>query len=164
MVEKDLQKVLSWRNHPKVRAYMYTQHEISIKEHALWFERASNDAQRHILIYEKDGVPMGFINIHETVDEGVANWGFYVAPDSQKGTGRALGIEALRFAFNSIGLKKVCGQVLAFNERSIIYHLNLGFHRENIMKQQYFDGKSFHDVICLGLFASDWLLKCNTKP
>jgi hypothetical protein len=33
MADADVERVLAWRNHLKVRRYMYTQHEITLDEH-----------------------------------------------------------------------------------------------------------------------------------
>lgn len=156
MNEGDLDQVLSWRNHPEVRRYMYTQHEISREEHARWFARALQDSERHLLVFEIDTTPLGFINIHRIASGGIADWGFYAAPDAPNGTGRALGQAALRYAFEAAGLHKLCGQALAFNERSIRLHLSLGFQREGVLRQQHFDGQQYHDVVCFGLLASEW--------
>jgi UDP-4-amino-4,6-dideoxy-N-acetyl-beta-L-altrosamine N-acetyltransferase len=155
MTCEDLERVLGWRNHEEVRRYMYTQHEISLVEHTRWFERASLDTSRHLLVFESDAVPLGFINIHEIAIGGVADWGFYAAPDAPKGTGRQLGQAALRYAFNHAGLHKICGQAIAYNERSIKFHLNLGFQQEGILREQHFDGQRYHDVVCFGLLATD---------
>lgn len=156
MNEGDLERVLSWRNHPEVRRYMYTQHEISLEEHTRWFARASQDPERHLLVFEIDATSQGFINIHQIASGGIADWGFYAAPDAPKGAGRALGQAALRYAFKAAGLYKLCGQALAFNERSIRFHLSLGFQREGVLRQQHFDGQQYHDVVCFGLLANEW--------
>lgn len=156
MTEGDLKRVLSWRNHPEVRRYMYTQHEIAFEEHARWFARASQDPARHLLVFEIDTLPVGFVNIHQIASGGIADWGFYAAPDAPKGAGRALGQAALRYAFETVTLRKVCGQALAFNERSIRFHLNLGFQQESVLHHQHFDGQQYQDVVCFGLLASEW--------
>jgi UDP-4-amino-4,6-dideoxy-N-acetyl-beta-L-altrosamine N-acetyltransferase len=156
MVEGDLELVLSWRNHPEIRRYMYTQCEITLEEHAGWFARVSQDPGRHILVFEIDKTPLGFINIHQIANGGIANWGFYAAPDAPNGLGRLLGQAALRHAFEAVRLHKLCGQALAFNERSIHLHLILGFQREGILSQQHYDGQRYHDVVCFGLLASEW--------
>lgn len=156
MNEGDLERVLAWRNHPNVRRYTFTQHEISHEEHARWFARASQDPKRHLLVFEMDMTPLGFINIHQIANGGIADWGFYAAFDAPKGTGRALGEAALRYTFETAGLTKLCGQALAFNERSIRLHLALGFQREGVLRQQHFDGQQYHDVVFFGLLASEW--------
>lgn len=156
MTNEDLTRVLAWRNHEEVRRYMYTQHEISLAEHSRWFERASQDSNRHLLVFESNAVPLGFINLHQIAFGGVADWGFYAAPDAPKGTGRQLGQAALQYAFIHLGLHKLCGQALGHNERSIRFHRSLGFQQEGILREQHFDGQSYHDVVCFGLLASEW--------
>jgi UDP-4-amino-4,6-dideoxy-N-acetyl-beta-L-altrosamine N-acetyltransferase len=156
MTSQDLERVLAWRNHKEVRRYMYTQHEICLEEHTRWFERASQDASRHLLVFEVDATALGFINIHQIGPGGVADWGFYVAPNAPRGTGRRLGQIALRHAFTQVGLHKLCGQALAYNERSIKFHLSQGFLQEGILRDQHFDGQRHHDVVCFGLIASEW--------
>ena len=157
MKESDLERVLSWRNHPEIRRYMYTQHEISLEEHARWFTQESQDPDRHLLLFEIDTTPLGFINIQQISSGGIADWGFYVAPGAPKGTGHALGQATLQYAFAMAGLQKLCSQALAFNERSIRFHLRLGFQREGALRQHHFDGQQYHDVVCFGLLASEWL-------
>lgn len=156
MNQADMDQVLAWRNHPEVRRFMYSQLEISAEEHAQWFARASQDPERHLLMFEINKSPLGFINIHLIASGGIADWGFYVAPDAAKGTGRSLGQAALRYAFEAAGVNKLCGQALASNERSIRFHLNLGFQREGILRQQRFDGQQYHDVFCFGMLAREW--------
>lgn len=160
MTESDLKQVLAWRNHLEIRRFMYTQHEISLEEHTRWFTQASQNPEKHLLIFEIDENPCGFINIHQIAGGGIADWGFYTAPDAPKGTGKALGQAALKFAFSVIRVHKLCGQALAFNERSARFHLSLGFHREGLLRQHHFDGQNYHDVVCFGLLANEWH-QCN---
>ena len=156
MNKEDLERVLSWRNHPEIRRKMYSHQEISLEEHASWFARSSQDPERHLLMFESDGSPFGFINIHQIASGGIADWGFYTAPDAPKGTGQALGQAALRYAFEAARLHKLCGQVLAFNELSIRFHLALGFQHEGVLRQQHFDGQQYLDVVCFGLLSKEW--------
>lgn len=156
MSSSDLEQVLAWRNHPDVRRYMYTQHEISLDEHRRWFEKASRDPARHLLVFESGCTPLGFVNIHEIASGGIANWGFYAAPTAPKNTGRLLGRSALQYAFAETGLHKICGHALAYNERSIRFHRRQGFQQEGIMREHHFDGQRYHDVVCFGLLACEW--------
>lgn len=156
MQEADLERVLSWRNDPKIRRNMYSRHEISFEEHARWFAKASQQPERHLLVFEMNKTPLGFVNIHQIANGGIADWGFYAAPEASKGTGRALGQATLRYAFSVLKLHKLCGQAIGFNEQSIRLHLNLGFQREGVLRQQYFDGQQYHDVVCFGLLVSEW--------
>ena len=156
MTSDDLDTVLAWRNHPEVRRYMYTQHEIALEEHRAWFNRASCDSSKHLLIFEVNGSARGFVSFIVRAVPGIADWGFYIAPEAEKGTGRQLGQTALDYAFQSLHLHKICGQALAFNERSIKFHRGLGFQQEGILRDQHYDGESYHAVICFGLLSTEW--------
>ncbi len=163
MTFTDLDQVLKWRNHKEVRRYMYTSREINLGEHLAWFERSILNNKLHLLIFECDNVPSGYVSFEEHKFPTVADWGFYLMPDSPTGMGRLLGIAALNFAFNRLGFYKVCGQVISYNERSIKYHLNLGFQQEGILREQYFDGVNYHNVINFGLLASEWSKAAGKK-
>ena len=156
MVYADLERVLAWRNHPDVRRYMYTQHEITLDEHQRWYERTLSDPKKHLLIFEVNQQPLGFVSFNETGNGGIADWGFYVAPNAPKGSGRQLGRAALSHAFTQLKLHKVCGQALAYNQRSILFHQSLGFQQEGMLRDQHFDCERYHHVICFGLLSHEW--------
>lgn len=156
MTEYDLERVLEWRNHPDIRRYMYTQHEITLSEHTNWFEKAIRNPNKHLLIFELNGIPTGFVSINGTENDSIAEWGFYVAPNSEKGTGRQLGKTILNYAFEVLKLHKICGQALAYNLPSINFHTSLGFTQEGLLRDQHFDGQSYNDIVHFGLLANEW--------
>ena len=155
MTSDDLHQVLSWRNHPDIRRYMFTQHEIPLSEHQRWFEQALLNPCKHLLIFDVEECPMGFIQLNQLSGTPIADWGFYTAPDAPKGTGNRLGRAALRYAFDDLALHKVCGQALDFNESSINFHRALGFQQEGLLREQHYDGQAYHDVLCFGLLKSE---------
>ena len=156
MVETDLEQVLEWRNHPAVRKYMYSTHDISMDEHCVWFAHANKNPATALLIYEQVGKPQGFVNITQTRCAEVADWGFYLAPDAPKGSGSELGKQALNYAFTQLNLHKLCGQALSLNTRSIAFHKRLGFVEEGCLREQHCDGSQFHDILCFGLLSKEW--------
>lgn len=155
----DLPLVRGWRNHPDVRAVMFTTHEISADEHERWFAAASADPARHLLVYEADGVPTGFASLVRLRGSDVADWGFYLAPDAPRGSGAALGAAVLDHAFGPLALHKVCGQALASNAASIRLHDKLGFRREGQLREQHADGTRHHDVVVFGLLRAEWVAR-----
>lgn len=156
MLATDLERVLTWRNHPKVRRYMLNQHEIQMAEHCSWFERAMSDQSRRLLIVEKNEIPFGFVQFYNIAPAAAADWGFYASPDAQPGSGRSLGLCALHFGFETLQLHKVCGQTLRFNEASIRFHLSLGFQQEGVLREQKRIANTYHDLICFGLLSHEW--------
>lgn len=156
MREDDLERVLGWRNHPDIRRYMLTQHEISLEEHCIWFARASQDPSRRLLIVEEGEVPLGYVQFTGVVSEGIAHWGFYAAPKAVKGSGRKLGQVALDYGFQALRLHKICGEALAFNEASITFHTKLGFRQEGVLRNQCQIAGIYYDLICFGLLGHEW--------
>jgi UDP-4-amino-4,6-dideoxy-N-acetyl-beta-L-altrosamine N-acetyltransferase len=156
MVHSDLSLVLCWRNQQEVRRNMFSQHEITQIEHQKWFEKSSQDPKKHLLIFEVNHQSIGFVNFYEIGSGGTAEWGFYTAPDAPRGSGQQLGNAALRHAFINLNLHRVCGQALEYNSRSIRMHKSLGFKQEGILRDQHFDGASYHHIICFGLLRNDW--------
>lgn len=154
----DYPSLMQWRNDPRIRRYMYTQHIITAEEHHNWINKITTDDRYHPLILECNKELLGFVNIHQIAQGGIADWGFYTSPDAPKGTGSKLGEQALDYAFNTLQLHKLCSQALDFNEASRKFHKRLGFKEEGILEQHHFDGQKYHDVICFGLLASEYHL------
>lgn len=155
MAVVDLAKVLSWRNEPGVRRCMITQHELSMEEHRRWFDRTSGDATRQNLIVEEGEAPLGVAQFSGVTVGGIAEWGFYLVSGARPGAGRTLGVAALGYAFGTLQLHKVCGQVLEYNERSIRFHERLGFVREGVLRKHVMIDGVYHDLVCFGLLRTE---------
>jgi UDP-4-amino-4,6-dideoxy-N-acetyl-beta-L-altrosamine N-acetyltransferase len=156
MAEEDLTMVLAWRNHPEVRRFMFTQHEISLAEHTEWFMRVVQDNTRRLLIVQEQSSPIGYVQFSNVERGGVADWGFYARPDAPKGTGRKLGTLALDHAFGQMELHKVCGQAIVTNYASIRFHERLGFKREAVLRDQKRVNDRYQTLICFGLLVHEW--------
>lgn len=148
--------VLAWRNHPAVRSFMLTQHEISLEEHRQWFERVKLEKTRLHLVVMDGTAPIGFVQFNSVSQGGIADWGFYVRPDAPKGSGTKLGKAALMHGFNVIGLHKVCGLAIDINSVSIAFHLKMGFQEEGRLRDQQRMGDRYHTLVCFGLLAKEW--------
>ena len=157
MVRSDLPLVLAWRNHISVRSYMYSQHEIGAAEHESWYEKSMRNSNHHLLIFEYEREPIGFVKFVQIENTKDADWGFYAAPHARVGTGRQLGYTALRYGFEKLGLVKIKGQALNHNERSIKMHLALGFNRLSIKEDTYYDGKKYHQIVAFSILRDDWV-------
>lgn len=157
MVQGDLALILSWRNHPTVRQHMLTQHEISLAEHQHWFQCASGDARRKLLIVEEAGIAIGHVNFSGVEPGGVADWGFYAAPGAAKGSGKKVCATALTTAFNEFQLHKVCGHALQSNKASAGLHLRLGFSLEGRLREHSRTGQVYQDLLCFGLLKREWM-------
>lgn len=156
MREHDLELILEWRNDPSTRNKMFNSATISPEEHRAWFARVATSGDRHLLLYEEDGIPMAFANVKTCPHQKLAEWGFFKRPKARGGVGVAFGFTTLNYLFSEMRIHKVSGKVISGNERSYNLHLKLGFSVEGKLSDNHFDGKFFHDVFCFGLLSKDW--------
>jgi UDP-4-amino-4,6-dideoxy-N-acetyl-beta-L-altrosamine N-acetyltransferase len=156
MTHADLENVLAWRNDEAVRRMMLKPEVISWEDHCKWFELASKAPNRKLLVAARDGAAFGFAQLAWDEKSKVADWGFHVSPAAPAGSGTLMCAAVLDFAFSNAVLHKVCGQVLAFNEKSCALHRRLGFEQEGVLQSHHHAGGQWHDVVCFGIFPDGW--------
>ena len=161
MGEDDLEYALRWRNHTDIRRFMLSQHVITPSEHRAWFDRASRDETRALLVIEEYGRPLGCVIFSGVKKGATADWSFYSAPESPAGNGTRICATALDFAFSDLRLHKVAGRVLDFNHASIRIHQRLGFTQEGNLREHSLINGTYHNLFCFGVFSSEWLTQKN---
>jgi len=159
MAEADLETILRWRNAERIRANMYTDHEISMDEHRAWFARTQQDSDTVNLICEHEGVPVGFVNfIQIDRKNGKAYWGFYLGEESGRGRGPAMEFLALDYAFDVLGLRKLCCEVFSFNQPVLKLHEKFGFKEEGCFRKHVLKKDRYEDIVSLAIFQEDWTM------
>lgn len=157
MTDADLKEVLMWRNAPRVRENMYSQHEISWDEHLAWWAASKARNDRRYFIFEQGGKKTGFVSFTD-MDEGngTASWAFFSSTNAPKGTGTKMERAALNIAFKALGMRKLCCEVLDFNYRVIEFHQRFGFQIEGRLKAHKLVKGRYCDVVLLAVFAEHW--------
>lgn len=154
--EADLPMLLQWRNHSRIRDFMFSQDPISSQEHYSWFYKSKKDPLVTLLVLEEGNQPFGFAQLTFQQPREVASWGFYVSPDAIAGSGLKLGRVVLRHAFFELCAHKVFGEVLESNEASIKLHNKLGFVFEGELRQHKLVAGAFRSVKCFGLLSTEY--------
>lgn len=158
MLEKDLGKVLSWRNKDSVRKNMYTSHVITMEEHRSWWVKQSNLRSTRLLIAALDGLDVGVVTFSDYSGEGgLATWAFYAGDVDLKGIGSMMEAAALEYAFNELKVRKLECEVLDFNMSVVRLHMKHGFRIEGISRSGYQRGENICDIYRLGLLNKDWI-------
>jgi diamine N-acetyltransferase len=62
----------------------------------------------------------------------------------------------LDYAFSTLNLQKIYGEVLAENERAIRLNRALGFELEGTLRRHVYFDRQFHDVLRFALFRDDF--------
>jgi UDP-4-amino-4,6-dideoxy-N-acetyl-beta-L-altrosamine N-acetyltransferase len=156
---QDKDRLRAWRNDPDVRQFMYTTHEISAEEHERWFERQLELDDRIAWTILMDGDPVGAAFVSDVDRENRrAYWAFYLADARTRGRGVGSAVEVLvcNYAFDVLGLHKLCCEVLSFNAAVIAMHQKFGFQPQGVLREHYFRDGQWVDVHQLALWADDW--------
>lgn len=155
--EGDLGYMLSWRNHPEVRKYMYTRHEISLEEHISWWKRTKENKRQKYFMYEYEGVALGVVGFVDIDCRNMnCSWAFYASPDAPRGTGSKMEFLALDFVFKTLGLKKIFCEVLDFNTSVIKLHKKFGFNIEGVFRKHHKFNEDFIDIYRMALIDDEW--------
>lgn len=154
---RDLPLVLAWRNSDRIRRQMFSEHIITMEEHCRWFNSLDPTRQRNLLFSFQDN-PAGVVNLTGIdCDNQRCSWGFYVgSTDVPRGTGLLMGVLALDYAFERLGVRKICSEALVSNQASCSYHQKLGFTTEGLLKAHIKKGMDFVDVKVFALFEDHW--------
>jgi len=164
---RDRDLVRGWRNHPDVRAMSLTQHEITPSEHAAWWDRATVDPTRRVLVYDRRGTPSGSVTFFDIVaaatsaggTERSAWWGYFLDVVGLQERGELLPAwievvrEGTRYAVEELGLDVLHGEVLERNEA--VRSLNRRFGIREVGSERRDLGGTTETVLRLELRAGD---------
>lgn len=158
--ESDLPYFVAWINNPEINKYLGNRDVLNLEKEKEWFESIQTKKDRITLSIEADGKVIGNIGIFSINHiDGTATTGTMIGDPKYHGKG--YGFEAkmllLDYAFNTLGLRKICSQAYEFNKRSIRYSLKCGYVVEGrLYKHRYYDGRHW-DVINLAVWRKNWL-------
>jgi UDP-4-amino-4,6-dideoxy-N-acetyl-beta-L-altrosamine N-acetyltransferase len=159
--EDDAATIRRWRNHPKVRAASLTTHEIGAAEHRAWWQAVSTDLSRQVLIYERAGRPVGVV-VFTGLGGPVAEWSKYLDVAGIGTERRAAWIdlehEALRYAFEVLGVTRLRGVTLATNRPVLALHAEVGFTETRRFERE---GR---EIVWNELTATEWTSTIRNRP
>lgn len=124
--DDDMGILYEWRNKPRVREGMFDDSLLTPEGHLCWWESWDSSVSCR-LIYEVDGLPVGFVHLSNiSLESGECVFGFYRGHDAFVGEGTRMCILALDFAFRR-GIRRICSEILEDNVASLRLHEALGF-------------------------------------
>lgn len=145
-----------WINDPRVRKFLTPFFPVSREEEEEFFTKPQPDSATLAIVArdQKDRFigTIGFSKIHRfhrtaitgTMIGEVDCWG--------KGYGTEAKMLLLRYGFDTLNLRKVNSEAIAFNQRSINYSLACGYRIEGRLKQEVFRDGRYWDLVRLAVF------------
>ncbi len=155
-IDKDY--ILQWRNTERVRCNMYNDNIISQQEHDAWYSRALVDTSASYLLFLYEGRAIGLISLTNINHQhGRCSLGFYLGEtDVPRRAGPAMEFMAIDYAFLTLKIRKLCGEVFTFNVRGIRLHEKFGFAHEGKFIEHYLKNGKYQDIVCLVKFGATW--------
>lgn len=123
-------QVLTMRNHPDVRQWMYNKEEIPEDEHFKFIEALKNDPTKKHFLVEKAGQKLGVINFSVAIANKThtAELGLFASFTNQNPmTAFILEQTAINYAFEVMGLDCLYAEVFQDNKQVIRLHKKFGF-------------------------------------
>ncbi len=135
--------VLSWRNNPNIKKWMFNTEDISLEHHLRFIETLKDSKEKqYFLVKDKDtylGV-IDFCNITKTTLE----MGLYKNPEIYN-VGKKLLEIIVDYSFNILKVDTIISKVFQSNEKAYLLYISIGF--------KPFSSKIIDDkkVICMEL-------------
>jgi len=159
--KSDIPLLTKWINDPNVRQYLASTFPHTEKQEEAWYENLGKDNKNIVLTIEtKDGKPIGVMGIHKIEwQRGFGTTGAFIGESEYWGNGYGTDAKMilLDHAFNTLGLRKIYSDVIAFNKRSLRYSLRCGYKIEGRLRKHIFRKGKYWDEIVIGVFRDEWL-------
>ena len=161
---EDLKLLSEWSNSPEIwhglGGWHFPYSSLSTEQYIKSINNNSFQQQNFAIDTEE----MGFIGTTNLVNIDWKNknafHGMMIGKPSLRGKGYALDalLAIMRYAFMELGLNRLDGDMVAFNERSIRFYLEKGgWKQEGVRRNWFYRGGKYHDKIIVGVTCDDYL-------
>lgn len=160
----DVEKLSKWSNDPEIWNMLGGWHfPFSSRSTEEWVKgRKDGNLTDHVFCIDtpEDGM-IGTANL-VNIDWKNKNafHGMMIGESNLRGRGYALDtvFAIMRYAFMELGLNRLDGDMIAYNERSIRFYLEkCGWKQEGVRRDWFFRNGQFHDKVVVGVTCNDYL-------
>lgn len=158
----DATLLTTWINDPEITRFLARVFPMTLLAEEEWLRGlpARSDTDVVLMIATREDVPIGTIGLHH-IDwvHRRATTGTLIGNKEYQGKGYGTDAKMLLldFAFNRLGLLKICSHVHDFNGRSLRYSEKCGYVEEGRLKRHNFIDGAWHDEVQLAVFRDTWL-------
>ncbi len=160
ILKSDIPFLLRWVNDPDVREFLASYLPKMEDDEEAWLKKLTNSTTEIVLVITTlDGTPIGTMGLHRIEwKDRVATTGALIGEREYwgKGYGTDAKMALLAYAFDELGLHKICSAVSTYNKRSLAYSLHCGYRIEGRRAKHIFKRGRHWDLIELGLFRKWW--------
>lgn len=160
----DLDKSLVWKNDPIIRENILGYSFPITKEMEMkWYESLSNNRDKSIILFGIEAIDrstlIGFIHLKDI--DWISRVGqFGITIGDSKYWRKGIGFESMEifhnYIFLNLNLRKVCLQVVSYNESALNLYRKFGFIEEGCLSKHIFIRGDYFDVISMRLFDFEY--------
>ena len=156
---EDSEKLVKWRNNPRVRVNLFSQDELTVDQHINYFHKYIETGVVCQFVIVVDGVDCGtsFLKNIDYVSKK-AEFGIFIGEDSfrGKGIGKTATLKTVEFGFESLNLEFICLSVLEDNYPALDSYKKAGFRVLRTIEKGYSRNNVDFNVVEMGLFAKEY--------
>lgn len=158
---EDTPLIVRWRNLPSVYQNLYTRAPLTAEQHMAWMENKVKKGlcEQFIICDRQISFPVGSVfikNIDREARKG--EYGIFIGEECARGKG--MGSEAARlmvqYGFETLELNRIYLSVFATNKSAIASYQRAGFRQEGTLRQDFFAGGQFQDVVLMAMLREEW--------
>ncbi len=152
--DDELQLILTWRNHPDVRKWMYNTDEITLTEHIEFCKKLKLTNNKGYWLVQMGNESIGTVNINPFYPEkNEGEWGFFLNPKHFKSDAvLMLFYYSIELFFSELKLDQLRGYVLKTNISSLILNDFFG------MVEHVEDSQNKNEYSSRKLTRAEWKL------
>lgn len=155
----DTEKIVAWRNNPRVRKNFIYQKPFTKESHENWIHTMVDTGKvvQFIIEEKSSGQAVGSVYFRDIDREnGKAEYGIFIGEDSAvgKGFGSEAAKLAVAYGFEKLGLHKIFLRVFADNKGAICSYGKAGFTEEGYFKDEVKIDGQFRDMIFMAVINS----------
>lgn len=157
MTRGDTDRIVNWRNNPRVRKNFIYQKPFTREGHLAWIEEKveTGEVIQFVICEKETDRPVGSVYFRDiSTEHHKAEYGIFIGEDDAVGHG--IGSEACRLAcrygFTAKKWHKIMLRAFADNAAAIRSYEKAGFEREAYLRDEVCIDGVYRDVVLMGLF------------
>ncbi|KPA13051.1 N-acetyltransferase GCN5 [Candidatus Magnetomorum sp. HK-1] len=160
----DIEKSIIWRNTPDIwENTLGYRFPVTEEMENKWYKSALDDQSNTRVIFAIESIDndelIGFIYLKQ-IDWISRRSYFGISIGEQEYQGKGMGSDSMKiifnYAFECLNMRKICLEVPAFNQNAIKLYKKFGFIKEGILKEHLYLNNSYHDIILMRIFNSEF--------
>lgn len=161
---EDTELIVRWRNRPFVRENFIFRELFTAQMHINWMNTKvkTGEVIQYIIEEKERRVPIGSVYIRDiNLEHRSAEYGIFIGEDEYigKGYGTETAELFIKFAFEILGLHRVCLRVLKGNDIAYKSYEKVGFKIEGVAHEMVrIDGR-YQDVIFMSIINQKEVIK-----